>query len=172
MITIRSAEEKDIAPILEIYNYAILHTTSVYSYAAHTMEMRAKWFEEKKAANHPVLVAEIDTKVVGFISYGPFRSWPGYRYTVEHSVHVHKDYRRRGVAALLLEKMIEIARQNGVHAIIGGVDAANDASIKLHEQFNFKQVGHLKEVGYKFDRWLDLVFVELVLDTPEKQIEG
>lgn len=172
MITIRPAEEKDIAPMLEIYNYAILHTTSVYSYTAHTMEMRRKWFEEKKASNHPVLVAEIDNKVAGFISYGPFRSWPGYRYTVEHSVHVHKDFRRQGIASLLLEKMIEIAKQNGVHAIIGGVDAANDASIKLHEQFNFKQVGHLKEVGYKFNQWLDLVFVELVLDTPEKPVEG
>lgn len=172
MITIRPAEEKDIAPMLEIYNYAILHTTSVYSYTAHTMEMRRKWFEEKKAANHPVLVAETDNKVAGFISYGPFRPWPAYKYTVEHSVHVHKDFRRQGIASLLLEKMIEIAKQNGVHAIIGGVDAANDASIKLHEQFNFKQVGHLKEVGYKFNQWLDLVFVELVLDTPEKPVEG
>jgi len=172
MITIRSAEEKDIAPILEIYNYAILHTTSVYSYEVHTMEMRQKWFEEKKAANHPVLVAEVDNKVAGFISYGPFRSWPGYRHTVEHSVHVHKDFRRQGIAGLLLKKMIEIARQNGVHAIIGGVDAANDASIKLHKQFGFEEVGCLKQVGYKFNQWLDLVFVELVLDTPEKPVEG
>lgn len=172
MITIRPAEEKDIAPMLEIYNYAILHTTSVYSYTAHTMEMRRKWFEEKKAANHPVLVAETDNKVAGFISYGPFRPWPAYKYTVEHSVHVHKDFRRQGIASLLLEKMIEIAKQNGVHAIIGGVDAANDASIKLHEQSGFKEVGCLKQVGYKFNQWLDLKFVELVLDTPEKPVEG
>lgn len=172
MITIRPAEEKDIAPMLEIYNYAILHTTSVYSYTAHTMEMRRKWFEEKKAANHPVLVAETDNKVVGFISYGPFRPWPAYKYTVEHSVHVHKDFRRQGIASLLLEKMIEIAKQNGVHAIIGGVDAANEASIKLHEQSGFKEVGCLKQVGYKFNQWLDLKFVELVLDTPEKPVEG
>jgi len=172
MITIRTAEEKDIAPILEIYNYAILHTTSVYSYIEHTLEMRQKWFEEKKAANHPVLVAEVDDKVAGFISYGPFRSWPGYRYTVEHSVHVHKDFRRQGIASHLLEKMIEAARENGVHAIIGGVDAANDASIKLHKQFGFEEVGCLKQVGYKFNQWLDLVFVELVLDTPEKPMEG
>src|ERR1700735_2647949 len=128
MTTIRPAGEKDIAAILEIYNYAILHTTSVYSYVEHTMEMRMKWFEEKKAANHPVLVAEVDNTIAGFISYGPFRSWPGYRHTVEHSVHVHKDFRRQGIASRLLEKMIEVARQNGVHAIIGGVDAANDAS--------------------------------------------
>jgi L-amino acid N-acyltransferase YncA len=172
MITIRTAEEKDIAPILEIYNYAILHTTSVYSYIEHTLEMRQKWFEEEKAANHPVLVAEVDDKVAGFISYGPFRSWPGYRYTVEHSVHVHKDFRRQGIASHLLEKMIEAARENGVHAIIGGVDAANDASIKLHKQFGFEEVGCLKQVGYKFNQWLDLVFVELVLDTPEKPVEG
>src|SRR5579863_4691879 len=106
MPIIRPAEEKDIPAILDIYNYAILHTTSVYSYAPHTMEMRKKWFEEKKAANHPILVAEADNKIVGFIAYGNFRAWPAYKYTMEHSVHVHKDHRRQGIARLLLEKII------------------------------------------------------------------
>jgi len=172
MIIIRIAEEKDIAEILGIYNWSILNTTSVYSNTPHTLEMRKKWFEEKKAANHPVLVAEKDNKVVGFISYGPFRSWPGYKYTVEHSVHVDKDHRRQGIAGMLLKKLIEAARQNEVHAIIGGIDASNTASVKLHEQYNFREVGHLKEVGFKFNKWLDLKFLELVLDTPKDPIEG
>jgi len=172
MIIIRPAEEKDIVEILDIYNWSILNTTSVYSYIAHTLEMRKKWFEEKQTANHPVFVAETANKVVGFISYGPFRAWPGYKYTVEHSVHIDKDYRRQGLAGMLLKKLIESAKQNEVHAIIGVIDAANMASIKLHEQFNFKEVGHLKEVGYKFNKWLDLKFLELVLETPENPIEG
>jgi phosphinothricin acetyltransferase len=171
MITIRSAEEKDIPDILEIYNWSILNTTSVYSNNPHTLEMRKKWFEEKKAAKHPVIVAEKENKVVGFISYGPFRTWPGYKYTVEHSVHVDKDHRRLGIAGMLLKKIIEVAKQNDVHAIIGGIDAANEASVKLHEQFNFKEVGLLKEVGYKFNKWLDLKFMELILETPANPTE-
>jgi L-amino acid N-acyltransferase len=166
MITIRSAEEKDIPGILEIYNWSVSNTTSVYSYTPHTLEMRNKWFEEKKSAGHPVFVAEADDRVAGFIAYGHFRAWPGYKYTVEHSVHVHLDYRRRGIAKLLLAKIIEAAKQNDVHAIVAGIDASNDASIKLHAQFNFMEVGHFKEVGYKFNKWLDLVFMEMVLETP------
>jgi L-amino acid N-acyltransferase len=166
MLIIRPAEEKDIAEILEIYNYAILNTTSVYAYLPHTLEMRKKWFDEKKVANEPVFVAEIDNKVAGFVSYGAFRIWPAYKYTAEHSVHVHKNYRRQGIAKMLLSKIIESAKQNDKHALIGAIDAANTASIKLHEQFNFKEVGHFKEVGYKFNKWLDLIFMELVLETP------
>lgn len=172
MIAIRPAEEKDIPEILEIYNYAILHTTSVYSYAPHTPEMRKKWFAEKKASNHPVFVAEKNNKVTGFISYGPFRAWPAYKYTMEHSVHVHKDYRRQGIASQLLQKIIEVARQNGIHTLIGVIDSSNTASIKLHEQFHFKEAGHFKEVGYKFNKWLDLKFLQLVLETPANPIEG
>lgn len=172
MITIRPAEEKDLPEILEIYNWSIIHTTSVYSYAAHTPEMRKKWLEEKKAANHPVFVAEKDSKVAGFIAYGPFRAWPAYKYTVEHSVHVHQDYRRQGIAAMLLKKLIESAKQNNVHALIGAIDASNHASIQLHEQSGFKEVGHFKEVGYKFNQWLDLKFFQLLLETPAHPVEG
>lgn len=170
MISIRPAEEKDIPEILEIYNYAILHTTSVYSYKPHTMEMREKWFAEKKAANHPVFVAMSNEKVAGFVAYGPFRAWPAYKYTVEQSLHVQKDYWRQGIAKMLTTKIIEAARQNGVHSIVGGIDASNIASIKLVEQFNFKEVGHFKEVGYKFNKWLDLKFYQLVLETPENPV--
>ena len=170
MITIRSAEEKDLPEILEIYNYAILNTTSVYSYKPHTLEMRKKWFDEKMAANHPVLVAVSEGRVAGFIAYGPFRVWPAYKYTVEHSVHIKKDFWRQGIAKMLLAKIIEIAKENGVHSIIGGIDASNEPSIKLHEQFNFKEAGNFKEVGYKFNKWLDLKFYQLVLETPANPV--
>ena len=170
MITIRTAEEKDIPEILEIYNYAILNTTAVYSYKPHTLEMREKWFTEKKAANHPVFVAMSNGKVVGFVAYGPFRTWPAYKYTVEQSLHVHKDYWRQGIAKMLTTKIIEAAKLNGVHAIIGGIDASNAGSIKLVEQFNFKEVGHFKEVGFKFNKWLDLKFYQLLLETPANPI--
>jgi L-amino acid N-acyltransferase len=180
MILIRPAEERDLAEILEIYNHSILNTASVYSYKPHTMEMRKKWFEDRRAANQPVFVAETapqppkrgKKEIAGFVSYGPFRIWPAYKYTVEHSVHVHVDYRRQGVAKLLLAKIIESAKINEMHAIIGGIDAANTASIHLHEQFNFKEVAHFKEVGYKFNTWRDLKFYELVLETPAHPIEG
>lgn len=172
MITIRDAVEKDLPEVLEIYNHSILHTTSIYSYVGHTLEMRKKWFDEKKAAGHPVFVAATDGKVAGFIAYGPFRVWPAYKYTVEHSVHIHPDYRRQGIAKLLMEKMIDAARKNNIHAIIAGIDASNNASIKLHEQFNFNVVGNFKEVGYKFNKWLDLIFMELVLDGTVNPTEG
>ena len=134
--------------------------------------MRKKWFEEKKAAGHPIFVAEGDNKVAGFISYGHFRAWPAYKYTMEHSVHVHKDFRRQGVATMLVNKLIESAKQNDVHSLIGVIDASNAASVQLHEQFNFKEVGHFKEVGYKFNQWLDLKFFQLLLETPANPIEG
>lgn len=172
MIVIRPAQEKDIPEILYIYNFAILNTTSVYSYLPHTLEMRKKWFGERKAAGQPVFVAETYNKVAGFISYGPFRQWPAYKYTMEHSVHVHKDYRRQGVASMLLEKLIVAAKENNVHSLIGAIDAGNTASIKLHEQFHFKEVGSFKEVGYKFDQWLDLKFFQLLLETPANPTEG
>lgn len=172
MIAIRPAEERDLPEILDIYNWSILNTTSVYSYKPHTAKMRKEWFEEKKKYKHPVFVAESDKKIAGFISYGYFRTWPAYKYTAEHSVHVHKDYRRQRIASLLLEKIIESAKQNNVHALIGAIDASNEASVKLHEQFHFKEVGHLKEVGYKFNQWLDLKFLELILETPSNPVEG
>ena len=171
-LSIRSATEKDLESILEIYNDAILNTTSVYNYKPHTIEMRKKWFAEKQVAGHPVLVATIGDKIVGFVSYGPFRAWAAYKYTVEHSVYVHPDFRKRGIAGELLEIIIETARQNNVHAIIAGVDSNNGISIQLHKRFKFVEVGHFKQVGYKFGKWLDLIFMELLLDTPENPTEN
>ena len=163
MITIRHATEDDLPAILEIYNDVIIHTTAVYDYEPHTLEMRRQWFITKKEQGFPVFVAADDEKIVGLSSIGPFRAWAAYKYSVENSVYVSADSRGRGIGKLLIPPLIVVARELGLHTIIAGIDAANEASLKLHEHFGFKEVAHFREVGYKFDRWLDLKFLQLVL---------
>jgi phosphinothricin acetyltransferase len=163
-VVISNATEADLEPMLDIYNDAILHTTAVYQEETHTIEMRRKWFEEKRQAGLPVFVAHVNDQFAGFSSYGPFRNWPGYRHTVEHSVYVAAGLRGMGIGKKLVKALIEHARQKKIHVIIAGIDAAGDASIGLHESLGFKEVAHFKEVGFKFGRWLDLKFFELILD--------
>lgn len=163
-VIIRDATEHDLPAILGIYNDAILHTTSVYSEKPHTMEMRKAWYQERVANNFPVFVAEINGAVAGFSSFGHFRAWPCYRYTVEISVYVDASQRGKGISKLLIEPLISRARQMNMHALIAGINADNEVSLKLHQRFGFNEVAHFKEVGYKFGRWLDLKFLELLLD--------
>lgn len=167
-IIIIPATEYHLPGILEIYNDAILNTTSIYNYEPFTFEEIEQWFTDKKMSNHPVLVTEIGDRVAGFTTYGAFRIRPAYKYSVEHSVYVHPEFRRRGIAKKLLARIIEVAGQNNFHALIAGIDADNKVSIDLHTQFNFEEAGTIKQVGYKFGRWLDLTFMELILDTPEE----
>lgn len=162
-VTLRDATAADLPEILEIYNDVILTTTAVYSEKPHTLEMRQTWFNERKQAGFPVIAAVQDNKIAGFATYGHFRVWPCYRYTVEHSVYVHRDSRGKGISKLLLNEVVDHARKAGMHAMIAGVDSENDVSLKLHLQFGFEQVARFKEVGFKFDRWLDLIFLELML---------
>jgi L-amino acid N-acyltransferase YncA len=162
-VTLREATETDLPQILEIYNEVILNTTSVYSEQPHTLAMRQAWFNERKASNFPVIVAEQNGTIVGFGSYGHFRALPCYRFTAEHSVYVHKDHRGQGISKILLKELIALAKAAGLHALIAGVDSDNEVSLKLHLAFGFTQVAHFKEVGFKFGRWLDLVFLELLL---------
>jgi L-amino acid N-acyltransferase YncA len=162
-VIIRNATENDLPAILDIYNDVILTTTSVYSEQPHTMEMRLTWFKERTAAGFPVIVAELDGVIAGFGSYGHFRVWPCYRFTAEHSVYVHRDFRGRGISKVLLGELISLAKAAGLHALIAGVDSDNAVSLKLHLAFGFQQVAHFKEVGFKFGRWLDLLFLELLL---------
>jgi L-amino acid N-acyltransferase len=163
-IIISHATERDLQPMLDVYNEAILNTTAVYQEETHTLEMRKKWFGEKQKAGLPVFVAYSDDEFAGFSSYGPFRNWPGYRFTVEHSVYVATGFRNRGIGKKLVKALIEHARQQKIHVIIAGIDAAGDASIGLHLSLGFKEVAFFKEVGFKFGRWLDLKFFELILD--------
>jgi L-amino acid N-acyltransferase YncA len=170
-IKIRSGIEKDLAAILDIYNDAILKTTAVYDYQPHTLEMRRKWFEEKQEKNIPVLVAELNDRVVGFVSYGSFRSWAAYKYSIEHSVYVHPDHRRKGIAKKLMGALIDIVKRKEVHTIIAGINADNSGSIHLHKQLGFEEVGNFKQVGYKFGTWLDLKFFQLILSDHFQPVE-
>jgi len=161
MVTIRTAREEDLSAILKIYNHIILNTAAVYHYEAHTMEMRKAWYDGRVQSGFPVFVAEDDGEVVGFSSFGPFRPWPGYKYTVENSVYVAEGQRGKGIGALLMAPLIQSAREMDMHAVIAVIDADNDASVQLHRRFGFEEVGHFKQVGYKFGRWLNLTFMEL-----------
>jgi phosphinothricin acetyltransferase len=172
MVFIRPLAETDLPEILRIYNDIILHTTAVYDYRPHTPEMRRQWYESKKRDGFPIFVAEEKGKVEGFSSFGPFRAWAAYRYSVENSVYVAAGSRGRGIGRLLLAPLIESARSMEMHAMIASIDAENEISLKLHRSFGFEEVAHFKEVGFKFGKWLDLKFLELRLETPLHPKEG
>ena len=163
MIEVRHATVLDLPQILAIYNDVIIHTTAVYDYEPHTLEMRKAWFNTKKEQGFPVFVAEEDEVMLGFSSIGPFRAWAAYQYTVENSIYVSVEARGRGIAKLLMQPVIDAARERGMHTMLAGIDAGNDISIQLHRHFGFEEVAHFKQVGWKFDKWLDLKFFQLIL---------
>jgi len=159
--------------ILAIFNEAILNSTAVYDYKARTAEMMAAWFAAKEKGNYPVIgVVSPEGNLMGFGSYGTFRAWPGYKYTVEHSIYVATHCRGRGLGKLLLQEIIASARAQNYHALIGGIDSQNVASIQLHKGFGFRHAGTLQQVGFKFGRWLDLDFYQLILETPAQPADG
>ncbi|MDB5122042.1 MAG: family N-acetyltransferase [Mucilaginibacter sp.] len=164
MIIVRDAQESDLPAILDIYNDAILNTTAVYSEQPHTLQMRQDWYHDRRTDNFPVFVAEAEGSVAGFSSYGHFRVWPCYRFTVEISVYVTASQRGKGIGKLLLQPLIDRARKMNMHAVIAGISADNEVSLRLHQSFGFVEAAHFKEVGFKFNRWLDLKFLELILD--------
>jgi L-amino acid N-acyltransferase YncA len=163
MIGIHDAMEADLPEMLSIYNDIILNTTAVFDYDAHTLEMRKEWFAARKAEGFPVSVAKENGKVVGFSSIGPFRKWGAYQYSVENSLYVAAGFRGKGIGKLLLKELIDAAKQLKKHTIIAGIGGPNEASIALHKSFGFKEVACLKEVGYKFNQWLDLRFLQLMI---------
>lgn len=163
MPELRIATEKDLPAMLEIYNEVIENTTAVYDYQPHTLEMRRQWLETKQEQGIPVWMAEENGKMLGFGSFGPFRAWAAYQYTVENSIYVATEARGKGVGSLLLPVIMNEARKAGMHTMIAGIDASNDASIRLHQKFGFEQVALFREVGWKFNRWLDLVFLQVML---------
>lgn len=165
-LTIRPATEADLPAILAIYNEVIANTTAVYSYVPHTLEMRRQWFDERCAADRPVIIAERNAEVVGFGSFGPFRDWPAYKYTAEHSLHVRHDVRGHGIGSALLVALVREATSRELRTLVGGIDAANTASIALHTKHGFVECARIRDAGFKFGRWLDLVFMQLVLDGP------
>jgi len=157
---IAASSRAQLPEILVIYNEVIRNTTAVYSDEEVTLENRERWFDAKGAQGFPVLVATDSSGVVGFGTFGEFRAWPCYRASVEHSVHVRADFRRRGVGRALVEALIDAAAAMQKHVMIAGIDAENVNSISLHESLGFEVVGHFREVGRKFGRWLDLKFMQ------------
>jgi phosphinothricin acetyltransferase len=162
-IKIRPAQDADISTILEIFNYEIRNSTVVYHYDERSYEDQLQWLADKNQAEMPVYVAENDTTILGFGTYGIFRPWEGFKFSVEHSVYVDKNARGLGIGKSILSKLIQIAKQNDLRIMIAGIDASNKKSIDFHEQFGFYEVGTFKEVGFKFDRWLDVTFMQLNL---------
>jgi L-amino acid N-acyltransferase len=163
MVRIREAVENDLTQILAIYNDVIINTTAVYDYQPHTLAMRQAWFNTKKEQGFPVFVAEENGNVLGLSSIGPFRAWAAYQFSVENSIYVASEARGKGIAKMLMPPIIDAARQLKMHTIIAGIDAGNEASIQLHRHFAFEEVAHFKQVGWKFDRWLDLKFLQLIV---------
>jgi phosphinothricin acetyltransferase len=161
--TVADATREDLPQVLAIYNEVIRNTTAVYSEVEFTPARGETWFAAKAEQGLPFLVARDAGAVVGFGTFGEFRPWPCYRHSVEHSVHVRADCRGRGVGRMLILELIARAIQQQKHVMIAGVDADNAASIGLHQRLGFTVVGRLHEVGFKFGRWLDLVFLELRL---------
>ncbi len=157
---LRDATVEDLPGILAIYNEVIAHSTAVYAFEPVALADRQAWFEARRAAGYPVLVMAEAGEVLGFASFGDWRPWPGYAGTVEHSVHVRADQRRRGIGATLVAELVVRARGLGKHVILGAVDADNGPSLALHAQLGFERAGLHREVARKFDRWLDLVFVQ------------
>lgn len=161
---VRDATPADVPAILGIYNDVLTTSTAIYRDEPATLDAHQEWFRLRLAAGYPVLVAVDAQGVAGFASFGDFRPWPGYRFTVEHSVHVRADCRGRGVGGALMQPLLARARDLGKHVMIAGVDAENLASQRFHERLGFERVAHFREVGFKFGRWLDLVFLQRRLD--------
>ncbi len=162
--SIRAAGACDLRQISAIHNDVVATSTAIFSELPETLETREAWFGQRAQARMPVLVACAGDEVLGFASYGPFRTWPGYRETVELTVHIRADSRRRGLGRLLLGELVEEARRQGMHALVAGIDAGNEASIALHRHFGFFEVGVMPEIARKRGVLLDLLLMQLLLE--------
>jgi L-amino acid N-acyltransferase YncA len=159
--------------ILEILNDAIVSSTALYDYEPRKLASMTGWFAAKQTGGFPVWGAlDAAGRLLGFASYGSFRAWPAYKYSVEHSVYVAGSARGRGVGKALMQRLIQSAIEQQLHAIIGGIDAANAESVAFHEKLGFVHAGTVKEAGFKFGRWLDLAFYQLLLPTPQTPVDG
>ena len=171
LIDCSEAEHAD--AILAILNEAIANSTALYDYAPRPPEAMKTWFAAKNANGFPVVGAvDGSGKLIAFASYGTFRAFPAYKYTVEHSVYVHHEHRGQGLGRILIGELIRRARAANLHAIVGCIDASNAGSIALHKGLGFTHSGTLPQVGFKFGRWLDAAFYQLLLDTPGDPVDG
>jgi phosphinothricin acetyltransferase len=168
---IRQAIESDLNDILEIYNDAVLNTTAVYTYKAQTYEDRKLWYKKKLDDGYPVFVFEEKNCVIGFATFGPFRAWPAYKYTIEHSVYVKRECRNQGIGTALLQEIIKTANEREYATLVAGIDASNENSIRIHERLGFKYSGVIRRAGFKFGKWLDLAFYQLDFAGPKMPVE-
>lgn len=162
-VHVRRACREDCPSILSIYNEAVRTTTASYDLEPRTMEHRLSWFDDHARDDYPVFVAEESGVVVGWSSLSRYHDRYGYRFTCENSIYVAAAHRGRGIGALLLAPLIDGARERGLHVIIAVIDASNEASLRLHGRFGFEKVGHFREVGHKFGRWLDVAYLQRTL---------
>lgn len=165
--TIRDAIDDDMPAVRDLYNALIPTATVAWTDTPQTLRQRRAWFRQQRRSGHPVLVAEDGDDIVGFTAYGSFRGsgkWPGYRHTVEHTIHVARSHWGNGVGRALMEALIERARLAGVHVMVGAVDGDNPESIRFHQALGFTIVATMPEVGRKFDRWLDLVLLQRIIE--------
>lgn len=173
MNIITCTEQEHADEILAILNEAIEHSTAIYDYKPRPAASMRAWFKLKADHGWPVIgITADDGRLLGFATYGSFRAWPAYKYSVEHSVYVHRDHRGQGLGRLLMEQLIALAQAREVHTLIGGIDASNQTSIALHEKLGFVHAGTIRQAGYKFGQWLDLAFYQLLLPSPAHPVEG
>ena len=156
-----------------IFNEVIATSTALYEYSPRSIDVVERWIATRLADSRPLIGAvDASGRLLGFASYGVFRPFPAYKYTVEHSVYVAADSRRQGVGRLLLSTLVERAVSQEVRVMVGGIDAANAASIAMHRSLGFVHAGTIQQAGWKFDRWLDLEFWQLLLHGPDSPADG
>jgi len=170
---VNCTEKAHAEAILAIFNEVIAHSTALYDYQPRSLESMSGWFSARQASNFPVIGAiSRSGELLGFASYGTFRAWPAYKYSVEHSVYIHRDHRGKGLAQALMRQLIEQAVAQQYHVMIGGIDETNSASVALHQKLGFSHAGTIRQAGFKFGRWLDLAFYQRILQTPHAPVDG
>ena len=161
---LRKATEADVPTITEIYNDVIATSTAIYRDDTVDVAERMAWFRTRVGDGFPVIVAELDGKVIGYTGYGSFRFGEGYKRTVEHTIHIHSAHRRKGLGRILLTEIMRVAKEDGRHVLVGGIDSENVGSIALHEKFGFEVTARMPEVAFKGGKLLTLVLMQKILD--------